>query len=97
MQRNFQICFVKVSFKKFHVISWNIKSIFPSQPDIFLLQNHPFQAFLVSKTYYTFIHEEKKTYICSHMSVKAWEGGGAKGLSGYVRYECEFFLDGSPN
>ena len=43
-----------------------ILSIFPSQPDIFVLRNHPFQVFLVSKTY-TFIHEEEKiTFFLIH-------------------------------
>ena len=43
-------------------------SIFPSQSDILLLQNHQFQAFFVKKTYY-FIHED--IFFSSHMSVKA--------------------------
>ena len=47
-------------------------NIFPSRSDIFLLQNHPFQAFLVSKT---FIFAHKLRHV----------GGGAKGLSGHVR------------
>ena len=50
-------------------------SIFPSQPVIILLRNHPYQAFLVSKKY-TSIHEEEKSYTFSHMSVKPYEGGG---------------------
>ena len=42
--------------------------IFPSQPNIFVLQNNPLQAFLVSKT---FKHIEKNAHAHAHMSVKA--------------------------
>ena len=41
---------------------------------MFLLQNHPFQDFLVSKTY--FYKWRKKNYIFAHVSVKAQRGGG---------------------
>ena len=43
----------------------------------FSFQNHPFQAFLVSKTYFVYL---KKENIFAHMSVKA-RGGGLKALA----------------
>ena len=41
---------------------------------IFVLQNHLFQAFNVSKTY--IYREDEKTYVFIHMSVKVYRGGG---------------------
>ena len=59
---------------EFFFVRVSAKTIFPSQPDMLLLQNHPSQAFLVSKTY-TFIHNEKETYIFAHMLRHRGEGG----------------------
>ena len=49
-------------------------------------------VFMKKKNYIFCIHE---AYIFAHMAVKVW--GGDKGLSGHVRKESKFFLDGSPN
>ena len=50
---------------------------------IFVLQNHLFQAFNVSKTYIVYVKMKKLTFslICPLRPI----GGGAKGLSGNVR------------
>ena len=69
---------------------WN----FSFRTCFFLIQNHPFQAFLVSKTYMYFC-PWRKNYIFAHIFVR-YGGGGFKCLSGHVRLECKFFFDGSP-
>ena len=46
-QKKMEKKFARVSVQK--VIFF--QSIFPLEPNFFFLQNHPFQAFLVSKTY----------------------------------------------
>ena len=53
-------------------------SIFPLEPTFFFLQNPPFQAFLVSKTYkyiYTYKTKQQKNRASANSS-----GGGAKAL-----------------
>ena len=61
-------------------------NFFTSQSGL-VFQNHPFQAFFVSKTYiiYTYTCEKEK----NKMSVKALSGGGAKVLCEHVRQECK--------
>ena len=97
------ICLKSIlSFRKFQRIkklrlrgaladmSYILSIIFPSQPDIFLLRNYPFQAFLVSKTYISHMKKQKKLtflFICPLR-----HRGGGKGLSVHVRQEWKFFL-----
>ena len=65
MQKKSEIL-LRVSAKTCICFSYFLKIIFPSQPDIFLLQNHPFQAFLVSKTYILYM-KKKNLNFCSYV------------------------------
>ena len=63
----------------------------------FILKNHPFKTFLVSKTCIN-VFMYKKTFItllCPLLTARGagygrWWGGG-QGFSGRVRKECDFF------
>ena len=82
MQRHFHNSFVRVTLvQKFALFLEILLKYFFFTTRYFLLQNHPFQAFLVSKTY-IFISEEKNLHFC------------LKGLSSAKNIS---FLDGSPN
>ena len=83
MQRNFQASFAETC-KIFLFISKNVENYFSfTNRYFFLLQNYPFQAFLVSKTC-TFIHEGNKLIFLLICPLLRHSGGGAKGLSGHV-------------
>ena len=57
-----------------------IKSILSTQPNSFVLKNHPFQAFLGSKTY-TFLNEEKKLTFLIIYPLRHVRGSGLRETS----------------